>query len=102
MPTELFVYYRAAAHQAAAITAAVRSMQSALRLEIPQLQARLLRRPLADAAAQHTWMETYALDPISHPAGIDETCAALIEQRAESWAGLRSGPRHQEVFEACA
>ena len=102
MPTELFVYYRAAVHQAAAIAAAVHNMQSALRLEIPALQARLMRRPLEDDGAQHTWMETYALDPISHPAGIDETCAALIEQRAASWAELRSGPRHQEVFEACA
>ena len=102
MPTELFVYYRAAAHQAAAVTAAVDRMHAALRLEMPQLRARLLRRPLEDAAAQHTWMETYALDPFSHPAGIDEACGTLIEQRAASWANLRSSPRHQEVFEACA
>ena len=46
MPTELFVYYRAAAHQAAAVTVAVGRMHAALRLEMPQLRARLLRRPL--------------------------------------------------------
>jgi len=102
MPTELFVYYRAAAHQAAAITAAVGSMQSALRLEMPHMHARLLRRPLKNDAGEHTWMETYALDPINHPAGIDASCAALIELRAASWAELRNGPRHHEVFEACA
>jgi hypothetical protein len=67
MPCELFVYYRAAAHQAAAITEAVRCMQAALRVEIPQLQARLLRRPLENATGEYTWMETYALDPIGHP-----------------------------------
>ena len=102
MPTELFIYYRAAAHQLEAITAAVGCMQSQLRLEMPQLRARLLRRPLENDAGEHTWMETYALDPISHPAGIDASFAALIEHHAASWADLRSGPRHQEVFEACA
>ncbi len=102
MPTELFVYYRAAAHQAAAITAAVGSMQSALRLEMPHMHARLLRRPLKNDAGEHTWMETYALDPASHPDGIDASCAALIERRAASWDDLLSSPRHQEVFEACA
>jgi hypothetical protein len=102
MPCELFVYYRAAAHQAAAITEAVRCMQAALRVEIPQLQARLLRRPLENATGEYTWMETYALDPIGHPAGVDATCAALIEHHAASWADLRSGARHPEVFDACA
>ena len=102
MPSELFVYYRAAAHQAAAITAVVGCMQSALRLEMPQLHARLLRRPLENDAGEHTWMETYALDPSSHPAGIDASCAALIERHAALWADLRSGPRHPEVFESCA
>ena len=102
MPCELFVYYRATAHQAAAITEAVRCMQAALRVEIPQLQSRLLRRPLENAAGEHTWMETYALDPASHPDGIDASCAALIERRAASWDDLLSSPRHQEVFEACA
>ena len=36
MPTELFIYYRAAAHQVEAITAAVGCMQSQLRLEVPR------------------------------------------------------------------
>ncbi len=102
MPTELFIYYRAAAHQAAAITAAVGSMHSALRLEMPELRVRLLRRPLVNDAGEHTWMETYALDPISHPAGVDASCAKLIERHAANWSDLRSGPRHQELFEACA
>ncbi len=102
MPLELFIYYRAAAHRAAGIAAAAGSMQAALRAEMPQLHTRLLRRPLANAQGEHTWMETYAMDPIGHPEGVDEACARLIERHAESWADMRSGARHAEVFDACA
>jgi hypothetical protein len=102
MNRELFVYYRADVQQAQAVATAVAAMQSALRQDIPGLQARVLRRPEPNADSQHTWMETYALDESHHPAGIDDACARLIEARAAVWSELRSGPRHQEVFLACA
>jgi hypothetical protein len=102
MPQELFVYYKAeVAHEAAVVTAASR-MQSALRLEHGSLRARLLRRPMADASHQHTWMEIYSIDGAHQYDGIDGACVALIEQHAQAWSELRSGPRHLEVFDACA
>jgi len=102
MPRELFVYYRAEVANEAAVASAVTGMQLALRLEIASLRARLLRRPLADDAHQHTWMETYSIDGAHDHDGIDERCVALIERHAQAWSDLRSGPRHLEMFEACA
>ena len=102
MPRELFVYYRAEVANEEAVASAVNGMQGALRLEIGSLRARLLRRPLADAAHQHTWMETYSIDGAHGHGGIDEHCVALIERHAQAWSELRCGPRHLEVFEACA
>jgi hypothetical protein len=102
MPKELFVYYRAEVAHEAAVACAVTDMHGALRLEMASLRARLLRRPLADAAQQHTWMETYSIDGAHAHDGIDERCVALIERHAQAWSELRCGPRHLEVFEACA
>ena len=102
MPKELFVYYRAEVAHEAAVVCAVRGMHGALRLEMGSLRARLLRRPLADAAHLHTWMETYSIDGAHAHDGIDEACVALIERHAQAWSELRSGPRHLEVFDACA
>jgi hypothetical protein len=102
MPKELFVYYRAEVANEAAVACAVVGMHGALRLEMACLRARLLRRPLADAAQQHTWMETYSIDDAHDRDGIDEACVALIERHAQAWSELRSGPRHLEVFDACA
>ncbi len=100
MPRELYVYFKAPARQADAVQAAVMEMQSRLRSEVPGLQARLLRRDKA-ADAVDTWMETYAL-PDGGAAGVTDTLGATIEQRAIAWSALRDGPRHIEVFDACA
>jgi len=102
MPRELFVYYKAEVAQEAAVASAASGMQSALRLDHEFLRARLLRRPMADASHQHTWMEIYSIDAAHQHDGIDEACVALIERYAQAWSELRSGPRHLEVFEACA
>jgi len=47
-------------------------------------------------------METYSIDGAHAHDGIDEACVALIERHAQAWSELRSGPRHLEVFDACA
>jgi len=47
-------------------------------------------------------MEIYSIDGAHQHDGIDEACVALIERYAQSWSELRSGPRHLEVFDACA
>jgi hypothetical protein len=47
-------------------------------------------------------METYSIDDAHAHDGIDEHCVALIERHAQAWSELRSGPRHLEVFDACA
>jgi len=72
---ELFVYYRAAPQDAAALEAAVRDMQAGLTRQYRGLSARLLRRAeVRDGLV--TWMEAYAW-----PAGEDP--ATLSSQRRD-------------------
>lgn len=95
---ELFIYYRAKAGDAQALSAAVLAAQARLQSAWPGLQARLLRRP-DPRDEQHTWMETYALAP--H--GIDDTLAQQIDaQLGAALAPWIVGPRHTESFEPCA
>lgn len=101
MPRELYVYYRAPAHQADRVQAAVTAMQDRLRLDVPGLQARLLRRTDL-ATGQDTWMETYALLPSATGDGVSPALGEHIEQLASSWQHLCRGPRHSEAFEPCA
>ena len=98
---ELYVYFRAPAHQADAVQVAVTDMQQQLRREIPGLQARLLMR-IDASSGQHTWMEIYALPPEAGAGGMTEALGSTIEQRAAAWRDLLDGPRHVEVFVACA
>ena len=101
MTRELYVYYRAPVHEAEALQLAVTEMQERLRREIPGLQARLLRRT-DQAAASDTWMETYAVSPAANAGGVTDALSATIEQYAAAWRHLCEGPRHTEVFDACA
>ena len=101
MTRELYVYFRAAPSRADAVQAAVTSMQAQLRREIPGLQARLLQRVDA-SGGQHTWMETYAIAPSASAEGVTEALGSTIEQQAAAWRHLLDGPRHVEVFSACA
>jgi hypothetical protein len=97
---ELFIYYRATPENADALQDAVARLQHELKARHPGLQARLLRRPEA-ADGLHTWMETYAAP--HHKNGISDTLHAEIERAAgRAVAPLISGPRHTEVFDACA
>lgn len=101
MTRELYVYFRAALRRADAVQAAVTAMQAQLRSEIPGLQARLLQR-IDASSGQHTWMETYAIDPAAGADGVTEALGSTIEQRAAAWRDLIEGTRHVEVFGACA
>ena len=96
MNNELYIYYRVRAPQASAAQAAVLQMQSALRAAYPALVARWLRQPDEDQGLQ-TWMETYAID-----AGITDAMRAHIEAQALVLRPFIDGPRHTEVFVACA
>jgi hypothetical protein len=94
---ELFVYYRVRADKATSARRAVLSLLDGLRLELPDLQARLLVKSDAPGDLQ-TWMEHYAAP--DRPAGIDAGLEATIALRAAPLAGSIDGPRHTEAFDA--
>lgn len=98
---ELFVYYRVSCADAAVVLAQVQALHAELRTLEPFLQARLLRRP-DEANGQQTWMEIYATDPARVPAGVGIRLQAEIETRAARLLTANVGPRHVEVFVACA
>lgn len=105
-PRRIFVYYRVAPDAEAAAVAAVQRAQAELRRRFEGLATELLRRP-ADPAAPVpgpvTLMETYAMDVRLRAAGVDEPLQAMIEKMLQPvLAGVLAGPRHVEVFEACA
>ena len=119
---ELFVYYRVRAAQAGAAHCAALAFQGALRVGHPALTARLLRRDentiqgvdrgndsdsdniASDITTdgEQTWMETYAIDARTHPAGVSAALQAEIEAGARALAPFMNGARHTEVFIACA
>jgi hypothetical protein len=92
---ELFVYYRVDPPDSDAARVAVAAMQERLRRRHRGLVARLLVRA-EDGATARTWMEVYALPGSAD--GVDRRLEAAIEAEAETWASLRSGPRHVEAF----
>lgn len=98
---ELFVYYRVLPQHVDAARAAVRSMQTALCERHSALSARLLERP-SEAGAPRTWMETYRVDTSLHPGGVDAALQAEIDTAALALSAWTDGPRHTEVFVACA
>jgi hypothetical protein len=102
---EIFVYYRVAPDALASALPAIRQAQALLMQETPGLQARVLRRPAeADGNGEAvTVMETYAID--AHVSG--EGIAAALQARIETCmvaalGAALQGPRHVEVFVACA
>jgi Domain of unknown function (DUF4936) len=98
---ELFIYYRVKPAQLAQARAAVAAMQAQLQAAHPQLVARLLQRDDAQGGL-HTWMETYRTEPHRDAAGIGVELQAAIESAAIAVAPFIAGPRHTEVFVACA
>ena len=104
---ELFVYYRVPSIDALAAQALVHGFHERLLSLHPHLNARLLcRSDEADEAdetgAWQTWMETYSTDPMREPAGITAEIQSDIEAHARVLLPLIDGPRHTEVFIACA
>jgi len=47
-------------------------------------------------------MEIYALDPMTHPAGITAALQAEIDAEANVLAAWIDGVRHTEAFHPCA
>ena len=99
---ELFIYYRVHLQAAPAAKAAVEAMQARLRQRHPGLSARLLCRAEPDSAPAQTWMEIYAIDPMTHPAGITPELEGEICAEARVLATWIDGPRHTEAFRPCA
>jgi len=104
---ELFIYYRVHLQAAPAAKAAVIAMQMRLRQRHPGLNARLLCRAESDTAPDavptQTWMETYAIDPMTDPAGITPELEAAIDAQAGAMlAAWIDGARHTEAFSQCA
>ena len=99
---ELFIYYRVHLQAAPAAKAAVIAMQTRLQQRHPGLKARLLCRIESDPAPTQTWMETYAIDPMTHPAGITPELQAEIDAEARVLAESIDGVRHTEAFRPCA
>ncbi len=98
---ELFIYYRSQEEHGAQVQARVHEFQARLRRAHPGLQARLLRRP----EVKHgliTWMETYAIEPMSPRPERDDTLPQQIESAATCLQGFIEGERHIEVFVPCA
>ena len=89
---ELFVYYRAAAADSAALQAQVRALHADLKALEPRLVCRLLCRPEVTAGEQ-TWMETYALDSGQESNGVSAELQAEIEARAARRVTRITGPR---------
>ncbi|HKW82457.1 MAG TPA: DUF4936 family protein [Burkholderiaceae bacterium] len=98
---ELFIYYRVHLQAVPAAKAAVVAMQARLRQRHPGLSARVLCRAEPDAARQ-TWMEIYAIDPMTQPAGITAALQAEIDAEARVLAAWIDGERHTEAFSPCA
>ena len=98
---ELYIYYRVPAHAVRQSEHEVRALQAELRSAHPGLQARWLRRP-AEPDAPQTWMEIYAVDPRVAPNGVDAELEQAIAASAAYRLSAIDGPRHVEVFLACA
>jgi len=93
LPRALFVYYRVAEADGAAVADAIKRCQAELRMARPGLQCQLWRRPEAPTG-EMTVMETYAA-----PDGIDEALTQRIEaQAARALSPWLRGTRHTEVF----
>lgn len=99
---QLFTYYRVARADAPHAVSAAKSLQARLLQQHPGLHANLLWRPgLTDEYV--TLMEIYAVDAAVSPQGIDDALQSHIElAAAPAMAPTAIGPRHVEIFQACA
>jgi hypothetical protein len=87
----LFVYYKIAAAEHAAVLRRVRLFEKQVEQAWPSLQIELMQRPETSADGQETWMEVYR-----HPQGVTQAMTESIAQLAAQ-AGLPS-QRASEFF----
>ncbi len=103
---ELYIYYRIALADEAAVQQQVTAFQQTLRHRFSGLRARLLRRvdsPGQAADALLTMMEIYeAAADVSGQLNDLEALVAAIDSEAEVLAPLIRGERQLEIFAACA
>ena len=98
---ELYIYYHVPAHAVVRTEREVRALQAELRSAHPGLCARWLRRP-AEPDGPQTWMEIYAVDPSAAPHGVGADLEQAVAASAARHLTGIEGPRHVEVFVACA
>lgn len=99
---DLYIYYRVARAQAAALQTKVNAMQAQLRSE-HGIKAALKRRPRPDNGpdvadppqAPDTWMEVY----LAAPDDFEQTVDRAFD--AAGYGPLIDGTRHIEYFEDC-
>ena len=100
---DLYIYYHAAAVNAASVQAAVASLQQHLRSRASSaalaasgsggtLRCGLKRRPSSDDSGRDTWMEIYL--------AVTDSFHGLLDQALAETALLRliDGDRHVEIF----
>lgn len=88
--SDLYVYYRVARRNRAALLPRVDALLAALAYA-SGVAGQLKYRPTGDGGDQ-TWMEVYP----AIPAGFDAVLAAAVVDAG--LAGLIDGPRHSEIF----
>ncbi|MFM8900587.1 MAG: DUF4936 family protein [Burkholderiales bacterium] len=91
---ELFIYFRASAHEDDQVRQAISHMQEQLRKSWPGLSTRCLNRPNPQDDLR-TWMEVYAM---KQEEGVSPAVQAAIESAAQALSPWIVGTRHVEVF----
>jgi len=89
----LFVYFKVHAQDASELWPALQTMAARLRMLVPGLGVRLMRRPQPHDGLQ-TWMEAY-----EHADGIGADVLSRIEAAASQLPDLLVGGRRVEAFE---
>jgi hypothetical protein len=97
---ELYVYYRAAPADEAALRDAWHALCGDLSTRLHGLDGRLLQRadevpPTSKAPSAITWMEIYRRPPHGLDAAAIDTIETCARATLGSWI---DGPRHREVF----
>jgi hypothetical protein len=93
---QVFIYWKVAADQAPAATAAARGWQAALRAADPALRTGLFRRSDAADDATVTLMETYA-----RAGGVNDALRARLAAAGDAGLQPFGAPRrHVESFDA--
>ena len=63
----LYVYYKFTLTEFPDLKDTLQQLQAQVKEQLPSLSIKLLKRPEADSAGQHTWMEVYECEPEQLP-----------------------------------